>query len=389
MKKNRKIMLVVGEASGDSHAAKLIASLRRIAPQTEFEFFGATGKKMREAGAETIVRADDFARVGIVEVATALPMFWRIFRRIKRTALARQPDAVILVDFPDFNLRLAAALKKKGLKIIYYVSPQVWAWKKFRTRTIKKYVDLLLAILPFEKDWYAARGVHNVRYVGNPLAGEVAANLSKAEFCRKHGLDETKPVIALLPGSRRTEIQRNLPELIETAYLMSREDETLQFVIALARVRKFSEAEREINVYAEKHRTPPPDFLIVRDETYEALNAADAAAVSSGTATLETALIGTPLAIVYKVSGLTYAILRNFISVEAVGLVNLVAGEKPVREFIQRDFTAENLSRELFRLLEPEVNAKMRLKLKEIGDSLGDGGASNNAARAILEELER
>ncbi len=137
MAEKYKIMLVVGEISGDSHAAKLVEEMRAISPQAEFEFFGATGKRMREAGVETIVRADDFARVGIIEVAKALPMFWRIFRKIKKTALARRPDAVVLVDFPDFNLRLAKALKKKGLKIIYYVSPQVWAWKKYRYKTIK------------------------------------------------------------------------------------------------------------------------------------------------------------------------------------------------------------------------------------------------------------
>ncbi len=382
-----KIMLVVGEISGDSHAAKLVTALRELSPQVEFEFFGATGKKMREAGVETIVEADDFARVGIIEVATALPMFLKVFSKIKKTAIQRKPDAVILIDFPDFNLKLATALKKKGLKIIYYVSPQVWAWKKYRVRRIKKYIDLLLTILPFEKDWYAENGFYDVKYVGNPLAGEIHSTLSKSEFCEKHDLDKTKPIVALLPGSRRNEIELNLPILIETSCLMYEKQESLQFVIPLASIRKFSEVEKAFEIVKAKGKKIPERIITVKEETFEALNSADVAAVTSGTATLETAIIGTPMVIVYKLSKLNYAVLRHFISVEYVGLVNYIAKEKLVKELIQNDFTAENLSFELFRLLEKDENRKMRDRLREIKLSLGVGGASKLAAEAIFEEL--
>lgn len=388
MKKKYKIMIVVGEMSGDSHAAGLIKALRQNYPLAEFEFFGTTGEKMRAAGVATIEKADDFARVGIVEVATALPMFWKVFRKVKKEAIKRKPDAVILVDFPDFNLRMASALKKEKIKIIYYISPQVWAWKKHRVKRIKKDVDLLLTILPFEKDWYAEKGFEKVKYIGNPLAGEVRSSLSRSEFCAENNLDNKKPIIALLPGSRRNELDKILPVLIETAGSMATKDENLQFVIPLAAIRKKSEVGKILAKVETRGFKIPLRLTVVKDSTYEALNAADAAAVASGTATLEAAILGTPLAIVYKVSGLTYHVLKNFVSIEFIGLINLIAREKVAAELIQNEFTAETLSEELFRLLDKNVNDEMRNKLANIKQILGTGGASNLAAKAIMNELE-
>ncbi len=181
MEHNYKIMLVVGEASGDAHAAKLVNRLRELSPN--ITFFGATGSQMREAGVETIVKADDLSIVGLLEIGRALPMFWKTFQKLKKSAIERKPDAVILVDFPDFNLKLAKSLKKQGLKVIYYISPQLWAWRKYRVKTIKNSVDLLLTILPFEKDWYAKEGIDQVEYVGNPLAGEIKIETTKEDFC--------------------------------------------------------------------------------------------------------------------------------------------------------------------------------------------------------------
>ncbi len=245
-------MIVAGEASGDAHAAALVKALREKAPETEFHFFGSAGRKMREAGVEAITRADELSIVGIPEITRALPMFWQTFRKLKEAAIQRKPDAVILVDFPDFNLRLARSLKKAGLKVIYYISPQLWAWRKYRAQIIRKYVDLLLAIMPFEKDWYARLGIDHVEYVGNPLAGEVRAKMSKTEFCHKHGLDENSPLIALLPGSRRKELARILPGLLETAAIINRKVPACQFVIALAEGRRPEEA-AEIIAGAEKN----------------------------------------------------------------------------------------------------------------------------------------
>ncbi len=380
--------MVAGEASGDAHAARLVTRLRELAPEigTDFEFFGSTGHKMREAGVETVVNADNLAIVGLPEIARALPMFWRTFRTLKKTAAERKPDAVVLVDFPDFNLKLARALKKNGLKVIYYISPQLWAWRRHRARTIKKYVDLVLAILPFEKDWYAGQGIHHVEYVGNPLAREVRSALSKEEFCAKHHLDAAKPIVALLAGSRHKEVARILPAMLETASRLARVNPEIQFVNALAATRGIDEVEAAINEIRRRNISPPENLVTVHGETREALNAAAAAAVTSGTATLETAIIGTPMAIVYKTSSLNYKILRPLINVPHFGLINLIARERLAAEFIQNEFTPEALAAELDRLLEPETNRRMRARLKEVVETLGDG-AARNAARAIAREL--
>ena len=377
-------MIIAGEASGDAHAAKLVKALRENSPATNFEFFGATSHNLRESGVETIVNADDFSIVGLPEITHALPMFWKAFQTLKKSAIDRKPNVVILVDFPDFNLKLAKSLKKRGLKIIYYISPQLWAWRKYRVKTIKSAVNLMLTILPFEKDWYRKHGVLHVEYVGNPLVREVYSKLSKDEFCAKHNIDAAKPIVALLAGSRHKEIVRILPVMLETASLMAKNGE-IQFVIALASGRKMSEietAKREVS-------SLPKNLIVVQDETREALNAADAAAVASGTATLETAIIGTPMAIVYKTSSLNYKLLRPLISVEHFGLINLIANERLVTELIQADFTKETLAKELFRLLEKEENQKMRERLGKVTDSLGHGGASKRAAEFVLNFLKR
>lgn len=379
-------MIVAGEASGDAHAARLVMRLRESSPGAELEFFGATSHHLREAGVETVVNADNLSIVGLPEIAKALPTFWRAFQALKQEAMRRKPDAVILVDFPDFNLKLARALKKAGLKVIYYISPQLWAWRKHRARTIKKYVDLVLTILPFEKDWYAGQGIYHVEYVGNPLAREVYSTLTKEEFCAKHKLDAQKPIIALLAGSRHKEVARILPALLETASLMAEKNPDLQFINALAATRKAEEVEAAVRVVKRKKISLPENLVTVGGETREALNAADAAAVTSGTATLETAIIGTPMAIVYKTSSLNYKLLRPLISVPHFGLINLIARERLAQEFIQDEFTPAALAEELFRLMETETNQKMRARLKEVAGTLGHG-AARNAARAIWREL--
>jgi lipid-A-disaccharide synthase len=379
-----KIMLVAGEASGDAHAAKLVRALRETAPESDFEFFGAVSHRMRSENVEEIVNADDFSVVGLPEIARALPMFWRGFQKLKRAARKRKPDAVVLVDFPDFNLKLAKALKREGLKIIYYISPQLWAWRGYRIGIIENYVDLLLAILPFEKDWFARRGVRHVEFVGNPTVREIFSSLTKEQFCEKHDLNAEKPIIALLAGSRHKEIARILPALLETAALMEESDADLQFVVALAPTRRFVEVERA-QAQAQKS---PANLRVVQNETHEALRAADAAAVTSGTATLETAIIGTPMAIVYKTSPFNYKLLRPLISVEHFGLVNLIADERVAAELIQADFMPETLSRELFRLLDPQENRQMREKLQAVTDKLGRGGASQRAAELILNVIK-
>lgn len=388
MANTKKIMIVAGEASGDTHAAKLVRSLRESAPETSFEFFGAAGPKLREEGVEAVVRSEGLSIVGLAEIARALPMFLRAFNDLKRAAIERQPDAVILVDFPDFNLKLAKTLKRKGLPIIYYISPQLWAWRKYRVRTIRKYVDLVITILPFEKDWYAKQGIKKVEYVGSPLAREVHSNVSKDEFCRKHGLDPAKPIISLLPGSRHKEIVRILPIMLAAAGTLARQKSDIQFLIAMASDQNGSDVQTAIEAATSKGLGLPETLNVIETETYDALNASDAAAVTSGTATLEAGIIGTPMAIVYKTSVLNYKLFEPMISVEHYGLINLIAGCRVAKELIQDKLTALTLSEELLRLLEPAENAAMRSELKIAADKLGHGGASKRAAQAILNLID-
>jgi lipid-A-disaccharide synthase len=371
-------MIVSGEASGDLHAAKLVRAICESEPQTEFRFFGAAGPKMREAGVDPIVFADNLAIVGLPEIGRALPMFLKAFRDLKRAALERRVDAVVLVDFPDFNLKLAKSLKKKGLTVIYYISPQLWAWRKYRKRTIRKYVDLLITILPFEKDWYKGEGISHVEYVGSPLTREVVPASTRGDFRSRHNIEQDVPVVALLPGSRHKEIVRILPVMLDAASELKKLVENIEFIVAIGSDKHAAEVRSMIE-------SKPIDGLrLISGETYEALNASDAAAITSGTATLEAGIIGTPMAIVYKTSTLNYKLLRPLISVEHFGLVNLIAGETVAKEMIQDEFTPTGLARELNNLIQPFENKRTREKLAETADKLGHGGASRRAADTIL-----
>ena len=385
--KKLKLMIVAGEASGDGHAAKLVRAFRELLPETDLEFFGAAGESLRSEGVEAVVRSDNLSIVGLAEIGRALPTFLRAFRALKRSAIDRKPDVVILVDFPEFNLKLARVLKKRGLKVIYYISPQLWAWRKYRIETVRKYVDLVIAILPFEKEWYAVRGVSHVEYVGSPLAMEVYSTVSKQDFCRVHGLRTDIPIISLLPGSRHKEITRILPVMLDAALHMASLDPNIQFVVASASNRDEAVIQRLVADATENNPRLRAAIMVVENETFDALNASDAAAVASGTATLEAGIIGTPMAVVYKTSSLNYALFEPIISVEHYGLINLIAGKRVAKELIQKAFSAETLSAELFRLLEPTVNNSIRDELKAAADKLGHGGASKRAAETILRLL--
>ncbi len=377
------LMIVAGEASGDAHAAALVDALRAIAPETQFEFFGATGRQMRAAGVDSVIRADELSILGLWEIARALPKFWSAFGELKYTATERKPDAAILVDWPDFNLRLARWLHRRGIKVVYYVSPQLWAWRSYRVRNMRRDVDLLLSLLPFEKDWYANRGMTHVEYVGHPLVGEVRTRDNREEFCGRHDLDASRPIIALLPGSRHKELIRILPPMLDAALVISKQRPEVQFVVVVAPNRDPKEADEILcGAYDSSFKNSLP---VVHHETREALTAADAAAVASGTATLEAALLETPLVIVYKESFLNWHILGRLITAEHYGLVNLIAGRRLATELIQDNLNAEALARELLVLLDPTGNQSMREELHAVADKLGEPGASRRAAQAILQ----
>jgi lipid-A-disaccharide synthase len=360
-----KALIVAGESSGDNHAAKLVTALRELAP--EAQFYGSAGPKMRAVGVQPTVKADDLSIVGLIEIARSLPIFIRAMRALRTATQTEHPDVAILVDFPDFNLKLAKHLKREGVPVVYYISPQLWAWRQYRISSIIKYVDLLITILPFEKAWYEARGVTHVEYVGSPLAREVFASETRDEFFDRHGLDNSRKLIALLPGSRAKEISRILPTMLHVAEDMA----DAQFVVAVNK-----ELRTEYRI--------PPNTKVVRDETYNALAASDAAAVTSGTATLEAGLLGTPMCVVYRTSRVNYGLFEPMIDVPHYGLINLIAEERLCTELIQGNCTALSIKSELERLLEPDLNKRMRQDLKAVADKLGHGGASKRAAEAIL-----
>ena len=367
-------MVVAGEPSGDAHAAALVKALQQRA---DIEFFGATGPLMRDAGVETIVNSDELAIMGIVEVGRVFRKFLRAFRQLKAAAIERSPDAVILVDWPEFNLRLTSTLHRRGLKVIYYISPQLWAWRARRVNNIKRDVDLLLSILPFEVDWYKAHAVEHVEFVGHPLVGEVQARFGREEFCRRNDLDQARPIVSYLPGSRIKELQRILPPMIEAIEQLRTLRPEIQSVVVVAPSRSVTEI-REIT---------SANVQLIEHQTREALAASDAAAVASGTATLEAALLETPMVVVYKESPINWHTLGRLITVPHYGLVNLVAGKEIATELMQDDLTSENLVKELLKLLEPDVNKQTREHLRNVAQKLGAPGGSERAAYLIVQSI--
>ena len=380
-------MIVAGEPSGDAHAADLIRALRATNPEVEWDFFGATGPLLRAASVKTIVRSDDLAIMGMWEVGRVFARFWRAFKLLKQAALENKPDAVVLVDWPEFNLRLARTLHRKGIKVIYYISPQLWAWRSYRKRSVKRDVDLVLSILPFEKEWYLARGIDRVEFVGHPLAGEVKADYGRDEFCRLFELDSRKPIVSLLPGSRSKELQRILPILLDAAIAISERNAEIQFVLVVAPSRSVSEAEKILANHPALVELKSK-IRLVHHHTREALAASDVAAIASGTATLEAALLETPMVIVYRESPINWHVLGRLINTDHFGLVNLVAGERIVPELMQADFTGQQLAVQIISLLGAEENDGMRKRLAEVAHHLGEGNASQRAADRIVNALD-
>ena len=374
--KRCKLMIVVGEPSGDAHGAALVRALRER--NGDLDLFGATGPLMREAGVKTIVDSDELAIMGIVEVSRVLPKFIRAFSKLKSAAIQHSPDAVVLVDWPEFNLRLASAMHRRGLKVIYYISPQLWAWRPRRVSKIKRDVDLLLSILPFESDWYRAHGVEQVKFVGHPLSGEVKARFGRAEFCRRNDLDPARPIVSFLPGSRRKELERILPPMREAIGKLRRTHLHVQPVIVVAPSRTIEETRSLMSLHDLEV------VKLVQQQTREALAASDAAAVASGTATLEAALLETPMVVVYKESPINWHTLGRLITVPHFGLVNLVAGKEIATELMQHELTGDNLGNELLKLLDPATNRAARENLRDVARKLGEPGASSRAADLIV-----
>lgn len=340
-----RIFLSAGEASGEHYGALLIEALRRLAPDAEF--FGMGGQRMEALGFRRIVRSEDVAVMGIAEVVRHLPRIYGEYRKLKSYVLSNPPDVAILIDFPDIHFKLARHLHEHGIPVIFFVSPQLWAWKKHRIRLVQRDVDRMLVIFPFEEDFYRKHGV-TATYVGHPLADLPLPSISREDFAFEYGLNPSKEWIGLLPGSRAKEIQLNLPEMLRAAKQLG---EDCEFLLPIAPTLTEKAVAHLRSMLA--NQAQGLQVTLVKDAR-GALFHSRASIVASGTATVEAALIGNPFLVVYRVSSLTFAIAKRIVTVPFVAMVNLVAEREVVPELIQDEFSADNVARHLRALLHDE-----------------------------------
>jgi lipid-A-disaccharide synthase len=371
-----RIFLSAGEASGEHYGAQLVQAI--TAQARDADCFGLGGQRMEQLGFRRIVRAEDVAHMGITEVVRHMPRIYAEFRKLKASLKRERPDVAILIDFPDVNLRLAETLHRLGVPVIYFVSPQLWAWKKRRIERVKKFVTRMLVIFPFEVEFYRRHGVA-VDFVGHPLAELPLPTLSRDQFASENGLDPAAQWIALLPGSRYKQIALNLPEMLRAAQLLaSQQDGKYEFLLPIAPTLK-PESFRAI---LETHARNLPVHLV--SEARAALLHARASIVSSGTATVDAALIGNPFVVVYRLSRLSYAIAKRVVDVPHVAMVNLIAGRRLVPELIQDDFSAHTIVEHLRPLLEDEsARSTMQKGLREVRAALEVRTTSTGTAHAI------
>jgi lipid-A-disaccharide synthase len=377
---NKRIMISAGEASGDMHAANVVNALRRH--DSQLQFYGMGGAQMQDAGVELLLDCSDIAVMGIVEVLLKYRSIMAALKILKASLAENPPDLLILVDYQEFNNKLAEYAKSLGVKVLFYIGPQVWAWRQHRVHQIGKRVDMMAVILPFEEAFYREANVP-VRFVGNPLADEVKPNKAKTRCMHEYGLDNERPVIGLLPGSRRSEVKRILPLQLAAAELLQRSKPELQFVIPLARSLNAELFQAELNKY--RHL----QVRLVDDLSYNVMQCCDAIIAASGTATLEIALMGIPNCITYKISHLSYAILKRMVHIEHIGLVNIVAGKGIVKEFLQYQARPSAIAEEIERILDDsEYRETMLAELKQVRERLGKPGGVENMAELVLEMLE-
>ena len=366
-------LIVAGEASGDQHAAALAAELHRRAGVA---WFGVGGDQMAAAGVELITHARELSVLGIFELLEHLPRLYRFERRLRAEILRRRPRFAVLVDLPGINLRLSAFLHRNGIPVVYFIAPQLWAWRPWRVRFLRRYVRKLLCIFPFEEEWFRSRGV-DVEHVGHPLVNSVRAMMSREEFLRSHGLASDRPLVCLLPGSRHQEIDRHLPAMLEAAAAIAARNQ-VQFILVEAPT---LDAERVRRLLPAAGQLP---LTVLRESPYNALAAADLAVVSSGTATVEGLLLGTPMVVVYRVAAPSWWAGKLLVRTPHYSMVNLIAGRRLVPELIQSGLTAGRLTAEMERLLgDKEARQRIQAELKGLGQRLGPPGAIPRAARAV------
>jgi lipid-A-disaccharide synthase len=373
-----RVLLVAGEASGDLHGADLLCALRARLP--DVEVFGLGGEHLRAAGMRTVADAREVATVGVVEGVGRLRTLVRVYRALARRLREEKPDLCVLIDFPEFNLRLARVARRVGVPVLYYIGPQVWAWRRGRVRKIARLVDRLAVVFPFEPGLYE-RWLPGVEFVGHPLLDRVLATRGRDETLRAHGLDPGRRTVLLLPGSRAKEIDYILPHLLESVRRLDAAG-AYQFPLALAHT--LDRADMEARVRA----TGMPIHVISGD-LYNLIAASDIALVTSGTATLECALLECPMVIVYRLSPVTFALGRLLVrGVSHVGMPNIVAGREVVPELLQGDVTGSHIAAAAGAILEdPARQAAMRSSLREVRQRLGRGGAADRAAAIAVEMM--
>ncbi len=373
----KKLYIITGEASGDLHASNLMKGILDLNKDVDFRYWG--GDNMSAVVGKPVKHISELAFMGFIEVIANLKTILTNIKFCKKDILAYQPDALVLVDYPGFNLRIAKWAKAKGIPVIYYISPQIWAWKQNRVHTIKKVVDKMLVILPFEKDFYGKFGM-DVTYVGHPLLDAIEqfiAKTDKVDLYTKHGLDK-RPVIALLPGSRKQEITTKLPIMLDSLS----EFDDYQFVIAGAPALPAS--------FYEPFLKHSKNIHLIHGETYDLLSIATAALVTSGTATLETALFEVPEVVCYKGSSISYHIAKRLIKVDYISLVNLILQKEAVKELIQQECNTKNIERELKLILPGEKkHGQLKKDYADLLRILGEGGASMTAAAQVLAVFDK
>jgi lipid-A-disaccharide synthase len=374
--RSRSLLIIAGEASGDLHASKVVTRLKELAP--DIRIFGVGGDRMRTAGMELSYHSSDFAVVGFIEVIRHIPKLKRVMNQLLKMVSRRQTRLALLIDYPGFNLVLARKLRAAGVKVFYYITPQVWAWGERRVRKISERTDRVAVILPFEQQFYAARGV-DVDFVGHPLLDEPEITASRVPKT----VLPTHPVIGLLPGSRRGEIARHLPPMLGAVRILRQEFGEIDVKLGLAE--GMTPEDLNVGGSAASHGVE----ILAPGSAHDLMADATVLVVSSGTATLESACFGTPMVIVYRTSPLSYAIGRLLVKIPHIGLANVVAGERVVPELVQADLTPERLAASVSAYLkDAELYADTSRRLLEIRGLLGDPGAGDRVARSVLAMME-
>ena len=370
------LLISAGEASGDMYAARLASALRKRLP--DISLFGMGGPQMRAAGVDVVTDYKEVSVVGITEILSHLPSLIRAMRHLVSEARRRKPPFAILTDFPGFHLRLARKLRPLGVRNIYYICPQFWAWRPWRVRIVRRRFAQALCIFPFEEAFFSNAGV-STKFIGHPLVGAVRPTQPREEFCRQLNLDPTQPIVTILPGSRHAELAQHLP-VIREACVRIQAQRPAQFVLAAAAHASLNELQ--------SGWSPALTIRVVENQTYDALAAADAAIVSSGTATVESALLDVPMVVVYRLTPLTALLAKPLVRTKFFSMVNLIADRPVVPELIQKDFTPDRVSQEILRLLkDPSARASLRVGLADVRNRLSPPGAVDRAADAIASLL--